>query len=125
MFELVDAVVSVMGQAYPELADRAKVVATVLRAEEEHFFAAFFAGLRLLEREVFNCTAPPLQSASASAPARGVIPGDVAFRLYDSLGFPLDLTRIIAEERRWGVDEAAFHQRMEAQRAYGLHFWPM
>jgi alanyl-tRNA synthetase len=91
-----------MGEAYPELAKDANRVTAVLKAEEERFGETLENGMRILEGEL----------------AAGVqtLKGDVAFTLYDTYGFPLDLTQDICRERGVTVDEAGFHTAMEKQR---------
>jgi alanyl-tRNA synthetase len=91
-----------MGEAYPELARDVNRVAAVLKAEEERFGETLENGMRILEGEL----------------AGGVqtLKGDVAFTLYDTYGFPLDLTQDICRERGVTVDEAGFNTAMEKQR---------
>ena len=92
-----------MGGAYPELPRRQDVVERVLRQEEERFAETLEQGLRVLEHDVAGL-------------AGKVIPGETVFRLYDTFGFPVDLTADWARERGLGVDMAGFEQAMEAQR---------
>ena len=102
--QLVDALSSVMGEAYPELpAARDKVVA-VLRQEEERFGETIGHGMEILE------------SALAALDGAKLLDGETAFRLYDTHGFPLDLTADICRERGVAVDEAGFDLAMAAQR---------
>jgi alanyl-tRNA synthetase len=91
-----------MGDAYPELTRDKVRVANVLKAEEERFGETLENGMRMLD------------SALRDKPA--VLDGDTAFTLYDTFGFPLDLTADIARERGIAVDEAAFDRAMSAQR---------
>ncbi len=103
-YRLVAPLVSEMGAAYPELARGQGHVETVLREEEERFAETLAQGLKVLDQAV-------------STLADGdTIPGDVVFRLYDTYGFPADLTHDIARERGLGVDMAGFERAMEAQR---------
>ena len=99
---LVDLVVDGMGDAYPELGARGSFIREVTETEERRFLETIEGGLARLA-ELF---------------ATGVrtIPGDEAFRLYDTFGFPIDLTQIIAGERGVGVDTAGFDQALERQR---------
>jgi alanyl-tRNA synthetase len=99
---LVDDLVRQMGDAYPELTRDSARVADVLRGEEERFGETLENGMRMLE------------TALRSKPA--VLDGATAFTLYDTFGFPLDLTADIARERGIAVDEAAFDRAMDAQR---------
>jgi alanyl-tRNA synthetase len=98
---MVGAVVEVMGDAYPDLARNADFVANVASREEERFLANVRAGMSLLEAE--------LGSAHR-------LPGEVAFRLHDTHGFPIELTREITAGRGGTVDEAGFAVAMERQR---------
>jgi alanyl-tRNA synthetase len=102
---LVDAVVATLGGAYPELRKRQAFVAEVVRTEESRFAETLDKGLTLLESEI------------ARLPAGGTLPGEVAFRLYDTYGFPLDLTEDIVRGRGLAVDAAGFTRMMEEQRA--------
>jgi alanyl-tRNA synthetase len=100
-------VISEMSGAYPELAERRELVASVTEQEEVRFRETIERGLKILDDEV------------SSIRARGEtrIAGDVAFKLYDTYGFPLDLTQVIAHERDLSVDDAGYEQALEAQRA--------
>ncbi|TVQ86204.1 MAG: alanine--tRNA ligase [Deltaproteobacteria bacterium] len=104
-------VVADFGSAYPELRERVAFIEEVVRAEEERFRTTLDRGLRLLEAEVDK-----LQPGEA-------LSGQVAFTLSDTFGFPLDLTRLIAEEQGISVDEGGFEQALEAQRARGRAAW--
>jgi alanyl-tRNA synthetase len=99
--DMVEAVVEVMGDAYPDLARNADFVASVAGREEERFRSSLRAGMALLETEL----------AAASA-----IGGETAFRLHDTHGFPVELTREIAASRGAVVDEAGFAVAMGRQR---------
>ncbi|PZP59444.1 MAG: alanine--tRNA ligase [Pseudoxanthomonas spadix] len=100
--QLVPALVALMGEAYPELAQKQDFVERALRAEEERFAETLDAGMRIFE--------------DVAARAQGSIPGADAFRLYDTYGFPVDLTADIARERGMAVDMAGFEAAMEQQR---------
>lgn len=102
--KLVAPLVAVMGDAYPELASSREHVELVLKKEETRFAETLAQGLQLLDQSI------------AQLDGR-TIPGDVAFRLYDTYGFPLDLTADIARERDLIVDHAGFDTAMAAQRA--------
>jgi alanyl-tRNA synthetase len=104
---MVEAVVDVMGPAYPELvAARADLVAVIGR-EEERFHRTLRSGSAILDEEL------------GKAGAGGTLAGAVAFRLHDTYGFPLELTLEVAEERGVGVDRAGFEAAMETQRRLG------
>ncbi|WP_111643004.1 alanine--tRNA ligase [Marinimicrobium alkaliphilum] len=101
---LVDALAEVMGDAYPELLERKAQIAKVLLQEEEQFEKTLDKGMAVLEE--------------ALAEVRGSeIPGEVVFTLYDTYGFPVDLTNDIARERDLSIDMAGYEEAMEAQRA--------
>ncbi|MEM6986345.1 MAG: alanine--tRNA ligase [Pseudomonadota bacterium] len=101
---LVDALVREMGQAYPELTAQQSRVQALLLQEEQRFAETLENGMKLLD-------------GALSSLEGTVIPGDIAFRLYDTYGFPLDLTADIARERELSVDEAGFDAAMADQRA--------
>jgi alanyl-tRNA synthetase len=100
---VVEEVIALMAGAFPQLAERRDLVLRTTRAEEECFLATIDEGMRR-----FDEIAPPGSSGTVSA-------GD-AFRLYDTYGFPLDLTELMARERGWGVDVAGFELQLEEQR---------
>jgi len=100
---MVAPLVESMGEAYPELLDKQQAITDALAREERRFGETLDQGMKLLE--------------SALEEMEGTtIPGDVAFKLYDTYGFPLDLTRDIARERGLTVDEPGFDAAMNAQR---------
>ncbi|MEM8984688.1 MAG: alanine--tRNA ligase [Pseudomonadota bacterium] len=101
--QLVAPLVAVMGEAYPELTAAQAHVERVLEKEERRFAETLSQGLTLLEEAIAELEG-------------SVIPGDVAFRLYDTYGFPVDLTADIARERELTVDEAGFTAAMNEQR---------
>ncbi|HSM59290.1 MAG TPA: alanine--tRNA ligase [Longimicrobiales bacterium] len=104
LVHVVDAVVTTMGGAYPELVQRRDHLLRATRAEEERFLATIEGGMAR-----FDEVAP--------AGRGGVIPGEEAFRLHDTFGFPLDLTQLMAEERGYRVDVEGFDAALDAQRA--------
>jgi alanyl-tRNA synthetase len=108
LVSVVERVIDTMSDVYPELEQRREHVLTTTRAEEERFLATIEGGL-----ERFEAIAPAAGPSEGSDP---VIPGDDVFRLYDTFGFPLDLTRLMAEERGWEVDAEGFEEALEAQR---------
>src|SRR5262249_41395472 len=105
LHSLVDVVVAEMGDAYPELRRNRDNIVSVVRAEEERFDAVLTAGVPRLEGA--------LDLAAAGAK---VLPGDEAFRLYDSLGVPLDFMEDLAGQRGIGIDREGYERAMEAQR---------
>jgi alanyl-tRNA synthetase len=98
-------VVAKMGGVYPELTERASLIAKITREEETRFRETLERGVRLLDEKVF-----------ATGGGAKEIPGATAFMLYDTYGFPLDLTRVIAEQHQTSVDEAGFSRAMDEQR---------
>jgi len=109
LHELVGAVVRTMGRAYPEIVERQRSIADVVAAEEERFAATLDRGLSLLEAEV----------AEARGRGAATLSGEVAFRLYDTYGFPLDLTEDILAGEGLTVDHEGFQRALEAQRERG------
>ncbi|MCK9797595.1 alanine--tRNA ligase [Pseudomonas sp. MAFF 302030] len=102
-YQIVAALVAEMGEAFPELKSQQAHIERVLKAEEEQFAKTLEQGLKILEQDL--------------AELKGdVVPGDVVFKLYDTYGFPMDLTGDIARERSLTLDEAGFEREMEAQR---------
>ena len=102
---LVADLVALMGEAYPRLKSDQARITEVLKAEEERFFETLAHGMQILD--------------SALAGGAKVLPGDVAFKLHDTFGFPLDLSADVCRERGLSVDEAGFHAAMEKQKAQG------
>ena len=113
LYRMVEAVREMMGDAYPELAEREAYIKKVILAEEERFTETLDRGLGILNDEV----------AALRAGGKSVIPGDVLFKLYDTFGFPVDLTADIVESEGFTVDEAGFESCMEKQRELGREHW--
>ena len=109
LHEVAATVATVMGDAYPELRTEEQRIREVIRSEEERFGETLEKGLVLLE----NATSKLKQDKKT------VLPGDVAFRLYDTYGFPLDLTEDILRADKMSVDQAGFEKLMEEQRTRG------
>jgi alanyl-tRNA synthetase len=101
--KLVPDLVKLMGAAYPNMADQADRIADVLRVEEERFFETLQSGMQILD--------------AALEGGVKVLPGEVAFKLHDTYGFPLDLSADVCRERGLSVDEAGFATAMEKQKA--------
>lgn len=102
-YKLVPVLVEQMGEAYPELAKEQANVERTLKLEEERFAETLENGMKLLEDYI-------------STMKGDVIEGEIAFKLYDTFGFPLDLTADVAREKSLKVDEIGFEKAMEAQR---------
>ncbi len=101
--ELVDPLIEQMGDAYPELPKARDTVVKVLRLEEERFAETIEQGMRILEEAIDRLQGDTL-------------PGELVFKLYDTYGFPADLTADIARERGLHIDELGFEREMNAQR---------
>jgi alanyl-tRNA synthetase len=101
--KIVAALAQEMADAYPDLRKQQAHIEKTLRVEEEQFARTLENGLKILEQDLAGMKGK-------------VIPGDVVFKLYDTFGFPMDLTADIARERDLTVDEAGFEQEMEKQR---------
>jgi alanyl-tRNA synthetase len=109
--KLVAALVAEMGEAYPELAQAESRVTDVLRQEEERFFETIANGMEILDGALADAQA--LAQKTKQAP---VLNGDLAFKLHDTFGFPLDLTADVCRERGMSVDEGGFNVAMDRQR---------
>jgi alanyl-tRNA synthetase len=105
LHQLVDVLVGEMGDAYPELRSGRDTIVQTVKAEEDRFDAVLTAGLPRLE-EVLD----------RAASSGGVVPGDEAFRLYDSLGVPLDFMEDLAGQRNLSIDRDGYERAMEGQR---------
>jgi len=101
--KLVDALDAEMGDAYPELRRQKEQIARALKQEEERFAETLDQGMKILDAAMADISGKE-------------IPGAVVFKLYDTYGFPADLTADIARERGLGIDQAGFEREMEAQR---------
>jgi alanyl-tRNA synthetase len=109
MFRLVPTVVSIMGNAFPEITVRSAHVQEVIKAEEERFGSTLEQGINKFEVMVDLCV-------KNKSP---MLPGNDVFALYDTYGFPMDLTRLMASEKGLSVDEKEFDRRMDEQKARG------
>ncbi len=106
LHRLVDELVAQMGGAYPHLAASAARIAGLLQIEEERFYETLENGMEILERAF----------TELAASGQATLSGEVAFKLHDTYGFPLDLTCDVCRERGLRVDEAGFHAAMERQK---------
>jgi alanyl-tRNA synthetase len=111
MHRLVATLVGLMADTYPQLQRAQKLIAQTLFQEEEKFRQTLGRGLKLLKEE------------TAHLKASQTLPGDVAFRLYDTYGFPLDLTQDVLRGEDRNVDVDGFHQAMEKQKALARASW--
>jgi len=103
-YKLVASLAKEMGEAYPELVDQLPVIEKVLRVEEEQFSKTLARGMAIL-----NDTLETLEGDT--------VPGDIVFKLYDTYGFPTDLTNDVAREHDLKIDDEGFEAAMQAQRA--------
>jgi alanyl-tRNA synthetase len=102
-YKMLQPLIDVMGEAYPQLIENRERIEAALIKEEEQFAKTLEQGLKVLEGELSQLKG-------------NVIPGEVVFKLYDTYGFPADLTADIARERELTIDEAGFETEMAAQR---------
>ncbi|BCX79306.1 alanine--tRNA ligase [Campylobacter sp. 19-13652] len=110
MYRLVDRLCEIMAGAYPYLLEKKEFVKQMVKLEEERFFATLAAGIELFNKE--------LESTSGE-----IFSGEVAFKLYDTYGFPLDLTSDMLRERNMRVDEAKFDELMNEQKRRAKAAW--
>jgi alanyl-tRNA synthetase len=113
LHQIATEVVKEFGSAYPELKQSASFIDTATIQEEKRFLETLDSGLRMVEDEF----------ARMQASGRTVFAGDVAFKLYDTYGFPVDLTGDLCRERNATLDEAGFETEMEKQRAQSRASW--
>ncbi|GIT98996.1 alanine--tRNA ligase [Sulfurovum sp. TSL1] len=109
MYKLVDTLVDKMGEQYDYLPVRAEAIKTSMKMEEERFFDTIEAGIKLFNEELKNTS--------------DIFNGEVAFKLYDTYGFPLDLTEDMLREKNIKLDIEAFDAKMEAQKAQSKANW--
>ncbi len=109
MYKLVDTLGKIMGREYPYLVEKAENIKEIIRLEEERFFKTIASGLELFSKELEN--------------TKEVFSGEVAFKLYDTYGFPLDLTEDMLKEKGKRVDSAAFDALMKSQRERAKAAW--
>lgn len=113
LFKTAVFVLELMSEAFPEEAKRKDFVAKVVQNEEERFVQTLGNGLRILQEEV----------AQLAAAKQTIIPGATVFKLYDTYGFPVDLTADIVEKDGYSLDEDGFNLCMEAQRTKARAHW--
>jgi len=109
MYKLVDTLVEVMGKQYDYLPKRAEAIKTSMRLEEERFFDTIEAGIKLFNEELKK--------------SDDIFDGEVAFKLYDTFGFPLDLTQDMLREKNITLDIEGFNAKMDEQRAKSKAGW--
>ncbi|MEA3455209.1 MAG: alanine--tRNA ligase, partial [Campylobacterota bacterium] len=109
MYKLVDILVAQMGEYYNYLGEKSEAIKTAMKMEEERFFLTIEAGIQLFNKELENTA--------------DLFCGEVAFKLYDTYGFPLDLTEDMLREKNIALDSAGFDARMDAQKAQSKAGW--
>ena len=106
MYRLIDTLIESMGEAYPELPAQRELIIRVIKEEEDSFLRTLENGIRMLDNAI----------AAAQAAGTKEISGKEAFILYDTYGFPLDLTELILKEKGMTLDQAGFDKEMQAQK---------
>ncbi|MGD9719409.1 MAG: alanine--tRNA ligase, partial [Sulfurimonadaceae bacterium] len=109
MFKLVDTLVAIMGAEYNYIEQKANAVKEQIELEEARFFKTIESGIELFEKELEN--------------TKEIFSGEVAFKLYDTFGFPLDLTEDMLKAKNLKIDEAKFYELMDAQRNRAKAAW--
>ncbi|MBR4708897.1 MAG: alanine--tRNA ligase [Bacteroidaceae bacterium] len=107
MYSLVPCLVEEMGAAFPEIAAQKELIMKVMKEEEDSFLRTLETGIRLLDKQI----------EEAKAAGSNTLSGERAFTLFDTYGFPLDLTQLICREKGLAVDEDGFRAEMEKQKA--------
>jgi alanyl-tRNA synthetase len=110
LVEVVRVVIAQLGDVYPELRQRSKHIIDTTRAEEQRFLDTIEGGMKRFDELA------PEKSTQGSTALHGTISGEDAFKLYDTFGFPIDLTELMARERGYSVDISGFESALQAQR---------
>jgi alanyl-tRNA synthetase len=111
--EIAEVLIEQMGPIFPELKQRSNVILSNLRDEQDRFSTTLTTGTEILNQELSK-----LQSKNQKQ-----VPGDLVFKLYDTFGFPVDLTQLMAEENGFTVDEAEFELKMQEARSKAKASW--
>jgi len=106
MYKLIPALIETMGDAYPELIQQKTLIEKVIKEEEESFLRTLETGIKLLDKQIAETKTKKLE----------ILSGRDAFTLYDTYGFPLDLTELILRENNMSVDQKSFDQEMQRQK---------
>jgi len=114
LYKLTGKVVEIMGESYPLVRSRREHIASVTKMEEEKFQETLDSGMRILDGLIKDLV---------SQGKERIVPGEEVFRLYDTYGFPLDLTKEIAQERDFSLDFVGFEREMEAQKRRAREAW--
>jgi alanyl-tRNA synthetase len=131
LYKLFPTLLGSMGAAYPELKRAQSIITETLKSEEERFKITLERGLKLLEEEVTKMQSPPLPNPPHNGGRESqrdgwggkILSGDVAFKLYDTYGFPLDLTQDALKSKNITVDTAGFDAAMAKQKAEARKAW--
>ena len=110
LHQVAETAINHMGEAYPELRDRSAFIHEVIHGEEERFYRTLARGIKLLDDEL---------ASLKDKKSKKELAGGVAFKLYDTYGFPFDLTELISADHQVQVDEVGFKEEMEKQREQG------
>ena len=113
IFQLVNNVIDILGNAFPDVIPRSDFISRIIEAEEQRFHQTLARGLEILEQSI----------DTIKTDGSNQLDGKSAFELYDTFGFPLDLTQLLTHERGITVDESGFEASMEEQRARGRADW--
>ncbi len=113
LYKLVGGVVDLMKDAYPELLSSANYISKVCLSEEKRFAMTLTSGLKTFDQYI----------EEARSHSQNVLSGDKLFKLYDTFGFPVDLSRELADEQGMSVDEKGFHEELEKQRQRARRAW--
>jgi len=106
IYKLIPALITSMGSHYPELSDQKEIITRVIFEEEQAFLKTLGKGLKMIERQV----------EGLKKEGKNIFPGSDAFELFDTYGFPVDLTQLILKENKITLDEAAFTRELNAQK---------
>ncbi len=109
LFKLVGVLASAMGSIFPELKQKQSYIEKIIKGEEESFNSTLDRGIELFDELIKGLTVEGLKT----------IPGEDVFKLYDTYGFPADLTNVMAKEKGFNIDESGFNELMEMQRERG------
>ena len=109
IYQLVDVLVKTMGDIFPEIKEKQEFIEKVIKAEEESFNATLDRGIELFDQI----------SIDVKKRGKNIIPGTAVFKLYDTFGFPVDLTNIMAFENNLSIDEEGFNKLMDEQKQRG------
>jgi alanyl-tRNA synthetase len=116
LVHVVDRVVDVMGDQYPELMQRREHLLRATRDEEQRFLDTIDSGMSRFDEIAPRLADSDWEAVRSGAQSRPVVSGDDVFRLYDTFGFPLDLTELMARERGYDIDSDGFERALEQQR---------